>query len=109
MTKTSRDLGYCMPSRQTTPGSRSPRRRPSPASSGGWIWLILLATVVALLLFMNDFGPPVINNRDFWGVFGKDQISEVLVTPEGITGEVQDPGACSQELQPTRKRLRTGK
>src|SRR5438128_6964112 len=108
MTQNSRDRGYCMPSRQTTPGSRSPRRRPSPATSGGWIWLILLATVVAILL-VYDFGPPVINNSDFWKLLEKDQISEVLVTPDRITGEVKDPDSWPEELQPIRKELRNGK
>jgi cell division protease FtsH len=65
--------------------------------------------VVAILLFMNDFGPPVINNSDFWKLLEKDQISEVLVTPERITGEVKDPDSWPEELQPIRKELRNGK
>src|SRR5260370_30520672 len=97
-----------MPSRQTLPGSRGPRRRPSPAAGGGWIWLILLATVVAILFFI-DSGPPVINNSDFWKLLEKDQISEVLVTPDRITGEVKDPESWPEELQPIRKELRNGK
>jgi cell division protease FtsH len=87
------------------PGSRGPRRRPSPAASGGWIWLILLATVVAILFFI-DFGPPVIDNSDFWKLLEENQISEVLVTPDRITGEIKDPDKLSDKL---RKDLRNGK
>ena len=87
-----------MPSRQTMPGSRGPRRRPSPAASGGWIWLILLATVVAILFFL-DFGPPVIDNSDFWKLLEDNQISEVVVSPDRIVGEIKDPDKLSEKLR----------
>src|SRR5947208_1565413 len=93
-----------MPSRQTTPGSRGPRRRPSPAPGGGWIWLILLATVVVFLLFIQ-FGPPVIDNSDFWKLLEENQISDVVVSPDRITGEVKDPDKWPEKLQSIRKTL----
>jgi len=93
-----------MPSRQTTSGNR-PRRRPSPTSSGGWIWLILLGAVLAMLLFM-PFGPPVIDNSDFWKLLAGHHISELLITPDEITGEVKDPDKLPEHI---RKELGSGK
>src|SRR5713101_2290067 len=96
-----------MPTRQTTSGNR-PRRRPSPAASGGWIWLILLGAVLAMLYFI-DFGPPVLNNSDFYKLLEDNQISEVLLTPDYITGEIKDPDTLPEKFQNVKKVLRNGK
>jgi cell division protease FtsH len=96
-----------MPSRQTTSGNR-PRRRASPASSGGWIWLILLGAVVAMLFFI-DFGPPVIDNSDFYKLLKDNQISDVLLTPDYITGEIKDPDKLDDKYHNVKKALRNGK
>src|SRR6266849_6122143 len=96
-----------MPPRQTTSGNR-PRRRPSPGSSGGWIWLILLGVVAAMLWMLMD-NPPVLNNSDFYKLLAENQITDILVTPDYITGEIKDPDNLPEKLQYLKKDLRNGK
>src|SRR5579864_9142782 len=97
-----------MPSRPAPSGGRTPRRRPSPASSGGWIWLVLLATVIAMVFFI-DFGAPTMDNSDFYKLLDDNQISEVLVTPDRITGEVKDPEKVLEKYPYLKDKLRSGK
>jgi cell division protease FtsH len=61
------------------------------------------------MLFFIDFGPPVLNNSDFYKLLAENQISDLLVTPDYITGEIKDPENLPEKLQYLKKDLRNGK
>jgi cell division protease FtsH len=51
-----------------------------------------------MLLFM-PFGPQVIDNSDFWKLLKNDQITDLTVTPDEITGEVKDPEKLPENIR----------
>jgi len=61
------------------------------------------------MLYFIDFGPPVLNNSDFYKLLEDNQISEVLLTPDYITGEIKDPDTLPEKFQNVKKVLRNGK
>src|SRR4051812_17342533 len=81
-----------MPPRPNTPPSNA-RRRQGPAMSGGWIWLVILATVVGMLFLTQELGTTgTINYSDFVKLARANKISKVTyVGTDRIIGEVKDP------------------
>jgi cell division protease FtsH len=61
------------------------------------------------MLFFIDFGPPVLDNSDFYKLLEDNQISEALVTPDYITGELKDPDNLGDKYANVKKVLRNGK
>jgi cell division protease FtsH len=61
------------------------------------------------MLFFIDFGPPALDNSDFYKLLEDNQISEVLVTPDYITGEIKDPDKLGDKYANVKKALRNGK
>ncbi|HEV3260458.1 MAG TPA: ATP-dependent zinc metalloprotease FtsH [Gemmataceae bacterium] len=80
-----------MPPRQSPPPVRNPRRRPGPAMPGGWVWLVLLATVV-LVLFLFPFGDgPDIQYTDFLKLVEHKNVTKLdIVGNNRIVGELND-------------------
>src|SRR5947209_13989591 len=91
-----------MPPRQPS-SNRNPRRRPGPMMPGGWMWLVLLVTVVIFLLTVNGESG-TIKYSDFTDLVSKDNVKRVVIQgSDKITGEVKNPEQVDKELQ---KKLR---
>ena len=73
------------------------------------MWLVLLATVVAMLLFMPFGTGTEISFSDFWKLLQTDQLTDLtLVGNERITGELKDPGS-DKVPDEVKKQLHGGK
>src|SRR4051812_4859400 len=91
-----------MPPRQPPANPRSPRRRPGPTMPGGWVWLVLLATVVIMIYLMDRASSPTISYSDFKYLVHHQNVSKlVFVGKERIVGELRKPpdGALPEDLQ----------
>ncbi len=91
-----------MPPRQPVSSGR-PRRRPSPPTSSSWIWLVVGAILVAMIFFLNYGDSGTIDYSDFSKLLKNDQVSEVVLSPDRIVGEVVDPDKVPEDI---RKHLR---
>src|SRR5438874_170754 len=91
-----------MPPRQPSP-NRSARRRPGPMMPGGWMWLVLLVTVVIFLLTVNGESR-TIKISEFNDLVDKGNVERVIIQgSDKVTGEVKDPTKLPADLQ---KKLR---
>jgi cell division protease FtsH len=54
-----------MPPRSSPPPSGKPRRRPAPVMPGSWIWLVLLAILLALFLLPTLNSPQQVDYSEF--------------------------------------------
>src|SRR5262245_921404 len=80
-----------MPPRQSATPPGAPRRRQKTPYPGGWIWLLLLAAVIAAILwFPLNSGTPV-NYSDFRKLLQEKKLSKVtFVGADGIVAEVKE-------------------
>src|SRR5207253_7083550 len=93
-----------MPPRQPSP-NRNTRRRPGPMMPGGWMWLVLLVTVVIMLLTLNGESG-MIKYSDFMDLVDKDNVSDVVIQgSDKVSGKVKNPDNLPE---PVRKKLRGG-
>src|SRR6516164_4837920 len=77
-----------MPARQPTGSNRNPRRRPAPVMPGGWMWLVLIVTVVIMLFVVNNDGG-IIGYSDFLQQVDKGNVDKVVFHGDSsrVTGE----------------------
>jgi cell division protease FtsH len=59
----------------------------------GWVWLVILAAVVLMFLFVGDFAsPPEIGYSDFLKLVDDKKVSEAtIIGKDHLVGEVKDP------------------
>ncbi|HTU89340.1 MAG TPA: ATP-dependent zinc metalloprotease FtsH [Gemmataceae bacterium] len=80
-----------MPSNPTpnpnTPPNK-PRRRPAPGMGGNFLWIIILASVIAYFLFTGSTPAPTIEWGDFWVLLNKHKLKKVVVGADHLTGEL---------------------
>jgi cell division protease FtsH len=90
-----------------TPAGK-PRRRPTPAVGGNWVWVVILLLLVGMFLVSNMGPAGPIEWSDFIRLLdAKPNLKKVtLVGSERITGEVADPDKAPPEVK---KKLRNGK
>ena len=82
-----------MPPRQPSSNPRNNRRRPSPGMPGGWLWLILVATVLVMLFVVNYDSGTAIDYSDFWALVQNKNVKRVVfMGNDRILGEIQDRG-----------------
>jgi cell division protease FtsH len=94
-----------MPPRQTPPPAGKPRRRPSAAMPGSWIWLVILGTVLLMLLvnMANDrkkldwsdfvrivYDDEFAKNLNKVVIVGNDRINVELKNPDDVPPEIKD-------------------
>jgi cell division protease FtsH len=58
--------------------------------TGSWVWLVLLATVLALFLVVDSTSPPTIPESEFEKLVEQDNVSKVLISKNNLTGEIKD-------------------
>ena len=68
-----------MPPRPPSPSNRSPRRRPGPAMPG-WLWMVLLASILLMLFVFPFDNPPTIDYSEFKTFFRENALDHGLVT-----------------------------
>ena len=76
-----------MPPRSTAPPGKQ-RRRPSPVMPGGWIWVVILAMVVGMLLINSMSAGSSMQWDEFWRLMTDAKYSQHLrkLTFVGATG-----------------------
>ena len=94
-----------MPPRQPANSQRNSRRRTGPAMPGGWVWLILLATIVVVMFMIEGFSAlPEIFESDFDALVADKNLTKVTFEGDDLaTGEIKDMDKVSDELK---KKLR---
>jgi cell division protease FtsH len=82
-----------MPPRQSPPPAGGPRRRPAPqAMPSGWVWILLLGTVVFMIWMVWDQSASTVDFSDFLRLAENKKLSSVtFVGEDRINGEVKDP------------------
>src|SRR5215831_11130914 len=93
-----------MPPRQTPPPAGKPRRRPSPAMPGSWIWLVILGTVLLMLLVNMANDRKKVDWSDFYRLATSDKYSKniskiILIGKEKIAIEVKSADDLPPSLQ----------
>ena len=93
-----------MASRQTPPSTGKQRRRPSPAMPGSWIWLVMLAMVVGMLVLNSFSNSGAISYSKFLKLVYDDKYSQNLsklnfVGAERIQGEVKNTEDLPEDLR----------
>jgi cell division protease FtsH len=93
------------PRQANNPQQRNPRRRPGPAMPGGWVWLILLATIVVIMFLIEGFSaPPEIFESDFRSLVLEKNLNKVKFQGEDqAEGEIKDIDKVPEDLK---KKLR---
>jgi cell division protease FtsH len=98
-----------MPPRQSPPSPGTPRRRQGPVLPGGWLWLVILGTLIAML-FLIDMKPGPVDYNDFLSLakagklqsvtfVGDEQIEAELKDPDDLAPEIKDPKEFKKKLQ----------
>src|SRR2546421_10270062 len=90
-----------MPPRQSSPNARGNRRRPSnPGMPGGWLWLIIVVSVLAMIFIVNYDNGATIDYSDFWTLVQSHQLKKVtFMGNDRIFGEVKDRDQLPEELK----------
>jgi cell division protease FtsH len=77
-----------MPPRPPSPSNRSPRRRPGPAMPG-WLWMVLLASILVMLFVFPFDSPPTIDYSEFKALLANKDVTKVtFVGKDHIEGEI---------------------
>src|SRR5947209_15792580 len=93
-----------MPPRQTPPPTGKQRRRQGPVMPGSWIWLVMLAMIVGMLLFTSMSNSGTIDYSDFWKLVFDEKLSKDLskITYQGsdqIIGELTTTENLPEDLK----------
>lgn len=79
------------PNSNTPPPARTPRRRPGPSVPSGWLWLVILGTVVVMLVLMGVGNVQTIDYSEFKKLLEEGRLGRVtLVGADRIVGEIKN-------------------
>src|SRR5262249_46023939 len=81
-----------MPPRSTPPpANKPPRRRPVTVMPGSWIWLVILAMLVGMLLLTSFGNSGTIAYSDFLKLIKDKNLTKItFVGNDRVLGEVKD-------------------
>jgi cell division protease FtsH len=68
-----------------------------PTTPGSWIWLVLLATVLALLWVLEGASPSTIPQSEFEKLVEQNNVVKVVIGKNSLTGEIKDPENVQSE------------
>ena len=103
-----------MPPRSSPPPAGKPRRRPAPVMPGSWIWLVVLALIIGLMIFNSLSTTPQVDFSDFLKlVYSPDDvkyIKKITILPDRrVNVELDEKQLTSSELPPDIAELRSKK
>jgi cell division protease FtsH len=91
----------------TPPPTGKPRRRPSPAVGGNWVWMVILLLLVGMFLVKSMEPGGMLEWSEFYLLLNNKNLKKViLIGSERLQGEVAHMDKVPDELK---KKLRTSK
>src|SRR5438874_12597270 len=90
-----------MPPRPSPPPAGNSRRRPAPAMPGGWVWVVILGMVVAIVFLNQEFsGGSTITLSDLFRLAETKNVSKLSIIGEDqVNGEVKDAAKVPEDMR----------